>query len=46
MRDVFGVINIVIQNLPIAQQDIEYDKKRKILRLTPGSLDVKRIAHV
>ena len=27
MRDGFGVIIIVIQNLPIAQEDIEYDKK-------------------
>ena len=27
MRDVFGVIGIVIQNLPIAQEDIKYDKK-------------------
>ena len=27
MRDVFGVISIVIQNLPIAQEDIESDEK-------------------
>ena len=46
MRDVFGVISIVIQNLPIAQEDIKYDKKKwKILRLTPERLDVKIIAH-
>ena len=27
MRDVLGVVSIVIQILPIAQEDIEYDKK-------------------
>ena len=27
MRDVFGVISGVILNLPITQEDIEYDKK-------------------
>ena len=26
MRYVFGVISIVIQNLPITQEDIKYDK--------------------
>ena len=46
MRDVFGVISIVIQNLPITQEDIEYNKKKwKILRLTLERLDVKVIAH-
>ena len=27
MRDVFEIISIVIQNLSIAQEDNEYDKK-------------------
>ena len=45
MRDVFGVISIVIQNLSIAQEDIECDKKKcKILRLTQERLDVQIIA--
>ena len=46
MRDVFGVICIVIQNHPISHEDIQYDKKWKPLRLTQESLDGKIIAHV
>ena len=46
MREVFGVISIVIQYLPIAQEDIKYNKKKwKILRLTPDRLDVKIAPH-
>ena len=45
MRDVFGVTNTVIQNLPITQEDIENDKYWKILRMPPERLDVKIIAH-
>ena len=36
MRDVFGVINIVIQNLPIAQEDIKYDKKAENFTFDTG----------
>ena len=45
MRDVFGVISMVIQNLQITRGDIEYDNKPKILRLTPEKQDIKIIAH-
>ena len=45
MRDVFGVISIFIQNIPIVQEDIEYDKKMKILLLTPERQDVRIAAH-
>ena len=27
MRDGFGVMSVAIQNLPITQKDVEYDKK-------------------
>ena len=36
MRDVFGVISIVIQKLPIAHEDIEYDKKAEIFTFDTG----------
>ena len=46
MRNAFGVVNVVTQNLPITQEDTEYDKKKwEILRLTPDRLDVKIITH-
>ena len=42
MRDVFGVVSIVIQNLLITQEDIEYDKKKwKMLLLTPERQDIQ-----
>ena len=41
----FEVIRVVIQNLLIAQEDNEYEKKWKILRMTPKRLNVKIIAH-
>ena len=45
MRDVFGIIIIFIQNLPIAQEDIKHDNKsEKFLRLTLEKLDIKIIA--
>ena len=47
MSDVFGVTSIVIENLPIAQEDIEFDKKKwKFLLLATERLDVQKIAHV
>ena len=36
MPDVFEVISIVIQNLSIAQEDNEYDKKVKIFTNDTG----------
>ena len=36
MRDAFGVIRIVIQNLPIAQGDIKYDKKVENITFDAG----------
>ena len=36
MRDVFGIVSIDIQNLPIAQEDIKYDKKVEKLTFDTG----------
>ena len=36
MRDVFGVISTIIQNLPIAQEDIKYDTKVETFTFDTG----------
>ena len=36
MRDVSGVISVVIQVLPITQEDIEYDEKEENFTFDTG----------
>ena len=45
MRGVFGVISIVIQNLRIAQEDIECNKKVENFTFDTLRLDVKIFSH-